>query len=172
MSNDLNMTIREARLEDLDGVLEIYNYYVTRSHVTFDIVPWTREQCRQWFGGFRPTGPHRLWVAEQSGVICGYASSTRLRPKPAYDISVETTIYMAIGAQGRGAGKKLYGALLASLETTGLHRAFAAIALPNPASIALHEGLGFRRAGCFGEAGFKFGRYWDIGWYQRSLAPD
>lgn len=164
--------IRQARAGDHEAVLRIYNHYVASSHATFDIHTQTLEERRSWFGRFRASGPYRLWVAEHAGDVCGYACSTRLRPKPAYDVSVETTVYVTPEAQGCGLGKRLYDALLESLESAGLHRAFAAIALPNPASIALHEQLGFRCVGCFDQAGFKFGRYWDIAWYARALTAD
>lgn len=164
--------IRAACEADFGAILEIYNHYVVTSHVTFDIRPLPASERRAWFDSFRPAGPYRLWVAEHADGIQGYACSTRLRPKPAYDVSVETTIYMTSAAQGHGLGRRLYRALLDSLEEAGLHRAFAAIALPNPASIALHERLGFRLVGCLGEVGYKFGRFWDVAWYERSLKTD
>ena len=172
MSVAKDIQLREAVAADLEGVLAIYNHYVITSHVTFDVRPITLAERRAWFATFGPDGPYRLWVATDGGAIQGYACSTPLRPKPAYDVSVETTLYVARDVCGRGLGRRLYQALLGSLTGIGLHRAFAAIALPNAPSVALHERCGFRRCGCFSEAGYKFDRYWDVAWYQRSLVTD
>ena len=101
--------------------------------------------------------------------MIGYASSSRLRPKPGYLTSVETSIYLAPDATGRGAGSKLYERLFKAIEGEDLHRAYAGIALPNPASIALHERFGFRRVALFTEQGRKFGRYWDVAWFEKPL---
>ncbi len=164
--------IRVATDRDLPQLVAIYNYFVTTSHVTFDTSAFTVEQRRPWLQSFAATGRYRLLIAEVAGVAAGYASSQRLRPKPAYDCSVETTVYVAPEYARRGIGAMLYDALLASLEGVGVHQAFAGIALPNDASVALHEAVGFRHVGTFPEAGFKFDRYWDIAWYVRRLAND
>jgi phosphinothricin acetyltransferase len=99
--------------------------------------------------------------------VLGWASSTRLRPKPAYDRSVETTVYLDPDATGCGLGRLLYDRLLGELEAAGVHRAYAVIALPNPVSVAFHERYGYRRVGLFEEVGYKFDRYWDVAWYER-----
>jgi phosphinothricin acetyltransferase len=93
----------------------------------------------------------------------------RFRYKPAYSTSVETSIYLAQADLGRGIGVPLYSALLEALRSEDLHRAYAGVTLPNPASIALHERLGFHRIGVFQEVGRKFGRYWDVMWLERDL---
>jgi phosphinothricin acetyltransferase len=112
-------------------------------------------------------------VAISAAKILGFACSSRFRPKPAYETSVETTIYLAQHAVGRGAGSKLYTELFRSLENEDVHRAYAGVSLPNPASIALHERFGFKRVAHFTEQGRKFGRYWDVAWYEKPLgAPD
>lgn len=99
-------------------------------------------------------------VADKALVWC--ASSSRYRPKAAYEASVEASIYMASDASGLGIGTKLYAALFSYLEKEDVHRASAGIALPNPASVALHERFGFKKVGLFTEQGRKFGRYWDV----------
>src|SRR5581483_5478546 len=161
--------IRPARAEDLPRLVEIYNHYVRETAITFDLEPWSVEQRRPWFEQFRETGPHRLLVAERDGAIAGYAGSHRFRDKAAYDTTVETTIYCAAEATGAGIGSALYRALFAALAGEDLHLAVAGITLPNPASVALHERFGFARAGVMHAVGRKFGRYWDVGWYEKRL---
>ena len=102
--------------------------------------------------------------------ILGYACSSVFRPKAAYASTVETTIYLAPEARGQGLGRRLYQALFQELESEGLHRACAGVTVPNPASEALHLALGFREAGLFGEVGRKFGRYWDVKWFEKALS--
>ncbi len=163
--------VRPAEAQDLDALVRIYNHYVLSSHVTFDTETVSVDARRPWFEGFSERGPHQLLVAEQAGRVLGYASSTRHRPKRGYDRSVETTIYVDRDAVERGIGRQLYGALLERLKAEpDVHRAFGGIALPNPASIALHERLGFRFIGTFHDIGFKFDRYWDVSWYEKDLS--
>jgi phosphinothricin acetyltransferase len=101
--------------------------------------------------------------------ILGYATSSPYRAKPAYSTSVEVTIYLAPDAGGRGIGTLLYKALFADLATEDVHRAYAGIAQPNEASTRLHERFGFRPVGTYQEVGRKFGRYWDVAWYEKEL---
>ena len=163
------VSLRDARRDDLDQIVEVYNHYVATSHATFDIEPKTVEGRRAWLEGFSPTGPYRLLVAESSGKVVGYAGSSQFRVKPAYSTSVETTIYLDPEFTGRGIGVKLYGALLEYLRGyESVHRAFAGVAVPNPGSIALHEKLGFESVGTFRDVGFKFGKFWSVSWFQTS----
>ncbi|HKW60888.1 MAG TPA: GNAT family N-acetyltransferase [Candidatus Dormibacteraeota bacterium] len=166
--------VRPATADDLEAINRIYNHYVVRSHVTFDEEPLSMDARREWFAHFSNRGPHRVFVGLEGERVTGFASSSRLRPKPGYITSVETTIYLAPEAVGKGAGTRLYEALFSSLAGHDLHRAYAVIALPNPASIALHEKFGFKRAAHFTEQGRKFGRYWDVDWFERPLdgAPE
>jgi phosphinothricin acetyltransferase len=159
--------VRPARVTDLDEVTAIYNEYVAGSHVTFDVDPVA--DGRSWYSQFGEDGPHRLFVADQDGSIAGWASSTPVRPRAAYRRSVETTAYITPAAGGRGIGTALYEALLDALGPAGVHRCYAAIALPNPASVALHERFGFSEVGRFSEVGFKLGRYWDVAWFERRM---
>jgi phosphinothricin acetyltransferase len=101
--------------------------------------------------------------------ILGYATSSPYRPKPAYSTSVEATVYVAPDAGRRGIGTLLYKALFAALAGEDVHRAYAGIAQPNEASVRLHERFGFRHAGTYTEVGRKFGRYWDVAWYEKEL---
>lgn len=167
----LAIEVRPARPEDLSALTQIYNHYVLNTAVTFDVRPFTVEQRRVWSADFATRGRYRLMVAETSdGKLVGYAASRRFRPQHAFDTSVESSIYCAPGATGHGTGTRLYRALFDALAGEDIHRIVAAITLPNPASLALHEALGFRRIGTLTEAGRKFGRYWDVAWYERPLS--
>jgi phosphinothricin acetyltransferase len=161
------ISIRPAVRADLPRLTEIYNYYVVNTPVTFDIEPYTVEQRAVWFGQFGTVGRHRLLVAEENGSVVGYGGTTRFRPKAAYETTVETTIYCAQEAIGKGIGARLYGALFETLKGEDIRRIVAGYTLPNPASAALHERFGFKSVGIFTENGRKFGRYWDVAWNER-----
>jgi len=161
--------VRPATGDDLSAVNNIYNQYVVEAHYTFDLEPMTMETRREWFTHYGESGRHRLLVAVSDGQVIGYASSSQFRTKPAYETSVETSVYLAPDAVGHGAGSRLYERLFKALETEDVHRAYAGIALPNPASVGLHERFGFKRVGHFTEQGRKFGRYWDVAWYEKPL---
>ena len=163
--------IRSARAVDLADLVMIYNHYVTTSHVTFDTEPFAVEARRAWFESFSESGPHRLLVAEVDSRLAGYATSKEFRAKTAYRTSVETTIYLDPDNTGRGIGHALYAALIALMEADpGVHRAYAGIALPNDGSIRLHERLGFKNIGTFHEVGWKFGKYWDVCWFEADVS--
>ena len=165
------MTLVRACTEaDLEQLNEIYNHYVATSAATFDLAPIPMPVRRDWFGHYADVGPHRLFVAVDGGTVLGYADSHRVRPKPAYATSVETSIYLALDATGRGIGTVLYEALFEALGGEDVHRAYAAVTdLPNPASVALHKRFGFQPIGTFHEQGRKFGRYWDVEWFEKEL---
>ncbi len=160
---------RNAVAADLPQITAIYNRYVESGAVTFDTRLFTPEQREPWFAQFAEQGRHRLLVVGDSGEVCGYAGSTAFRSKPAYETSVETTIYLAPEWTGRGLGRVLYQALFAALEGQDLRRALAGITLPNPSSIRLHEQFGFSRIGVFSEVGRKHAQYWDVSWYEKPL---
>jgi phosphinothricin acetyltransferase len=161
--------VRPETADDLSAVNDIYNQYVVEAHYTFDLEPMSMDARREWFTHYGGTGRHRLLVAVSEGRVIGYACSSRFRPKPAYETSIETSLYLASNAIGRGAGSLLYEKLFKALEGEDVHRAYAGIALPNPASVGLHERFGFKRVGHFTEQGRKFGRYWDVAWYEKPL---
>jgi phosphinothricin acetyltransferase len=162
-------TIRSARPADLAALVEIVNHFIRETHVNFEHEPHTPASRQAWFDGFAERGPHRLLVAEDAQGLAGYACSTVFRGKAGYARSVETSIYLRPGAEGCGLGRQLYSALFAELEGEPVHRAYAGIALPNPASVALHARLGFHSVGVMREVGFKFGRYWDVEFYEKAL---
>ncbi len=161
--------IRAAAIANLPRLTEIYNHYVTHTPVTFDIKAYTVDERSAWFGQFGSTGRYRLLVAENDAGIAGYAGTTRFRPKPAYDTTVETTIYCAPEATGKGIGSALYSELFAAIAGEDIHSIVAGYTLPNPGSAALHARFGFKPVGVFRENGRKFGRYWDVAWVERPL---
>src|SRR5258708_15274914 len=114
-------------------------------------------------------GRQRRLGATDAARLVGYATSSPFADRAAYETSVTTSIYLVPDASGRGIGSRLYEALFELLTGEDVHRAYAGIALPNPASIALHERFGFALVGCFTEQGRKFGRYWDVSWYERPI---
>ncbi len=162
--------VRPATADDLDAINEIYNHYVAESHCTFDVEPISLDARREWFTHYGTSGRHRVFAAEDGGRIAGFASSSRFRPKPAYLSSVEVSVYVAPDVIGHGVGSRLYETLFKALEGEDVHRAYAGIALPNPQSIALHEKFGFKHVAHFTEQGRKFGRYWDVAWFEKPLA--
>ncbi len=160
-------TIRIAERKDLPRLTEIYNHYVIHTPATFDIEPYTVERRENWFEQFGPHGRYRLLVAEIDGKVTGYAGTTRWRPKAAYETTVETTVYCAPEAVGKGIGSKLYRALFESLRGEDVHRYVAGYTLPNAGSAKLHHQLGFKAVGVFTQVGRKFGKYWDVCWMER-----
>jgi phosphinothricin acetyltransferase len=164
-----NVSVRPGEVGDLPALTALYNHYVEHTHVTFDTEPFTVEQRHAWFGHYGSTGRHRLFVALVGEEVAGYATSSRFRDKAAYDTSVETTVYVRDGGAGRGVGGALYAALFEALVTEDVHRAYAGIALPNEASMALHRKFGFVEVGTYCEVGRKLGRYWDVTWLEKSL---
>lgn len=162
--------IRPAAPADLPRLTDIYNDYVRDSPITFDIEPWSVERRRtEWFDHYAETGRHQLLVAEEAGEVRGYATSSRFRPKAAYDTTVEATIYLAGNAKGRGLGRSLYEDLFDRLRTEDVHRVLAGITVPNDASVALHQRFGFTSVAHFTECGRKFDRYWDVIWLEKKM---
>jgi phosphinothricin acetyltransferase len=162
--------VRPAAASDLPALTDIYNHYVLNTPATFDLEPFSVEARQAWFDHYAPSGPHRLLVATRGGAVVGYATSSPFRPRPAYDLSVEVSAYLAPEVTGGGIGSTLYQRLFDELRGTGLHRAYAVIALPNDASVALHRKFGFADVGTMTEVGRKFDQWWDVLWMERSLA--
>jgi len=161
--------IRRGVSGDLPELTELYNHYVRETAITFDIEPFTLATRCSWFDQFAAQGPHQLFVAECAGRVLGYACTGSFRPKAAYRPSVETSVYLRREEHGRGLGRRLYAALFDALAGADVHRAYAGITLPNPASIALHAHFGFRECGTFREVGRKFGRWWDVLWMEKEI---
>ncbi|MEV2213859.1 N-acetyltransferase family protein [Streptomyces sp. NPDC050997] len=174
-SERTEVQVRPGVESDLDALTDLYNHYVRETPITFDTSIFTPEERRPWLLSHPEDGPHRLMVATETGSqgtsqeILGYVTSSAFRPKPAYATSVEVTVYLAPRARGRGVGTLLYKSLFAALAHEDVHRAYAGIALPNEASTRLHERFGFRHVGTYREVGRKFGRYWDVAWFEKEL---
>ncbi|MFJ5995922.1 GNAT family N-acetyltransferase [Streptomyces sp. NPDC092370] len=170
-SERTEVQVRPGVEDDLEALTALYNHYVHETAITFDTAIFTPEERRPWLLSHPEDGPHRLMVAREPDTqrILGYATSSPFRSKPAYATSVETTVYVAPDAGRRGIGTLLYTALFEALSGQDLHRAYAGIALPNEASARLHERFGFRHVGTHREVGRKFGRYWDVAWYEKPL---
>lgn len=162
------MEIRAARSEDLPALTVLYNHYVTGSTATFDTEPCTLEQRAEWFSHYADEGPYRLLVAVRDGALLGYACSSTFGDRPGYRTSAQVSAYVDAGAVGTGVGRALYADLLPLVIGAGIHRVYAGIARPNPASVALHRGFGFRSVGVYREVGMKFGRYLDVEWFELS----
>ena len=162
---------RAATLQDLPALTEIYNHYIVHTPITFDLRPLTPDERRPWFDDHSTTGRYRILVAEDAeGRVIGGATSSRWRPKAAYDTTVESSVYCHPEHTRKGVGTLLYEALFAAIEGENVHRIVAGVTLPNPASVALHERFGFWRVGEFSEVGFKFGRYWNVAWFERAVS--
>jgi phosphinothricin acetyltransferase len=170
-SESEEVQVRPGVEADLTALTDIYNHYVLETPITFDTAVFTPEERRPWLLSHLEDGRHRLIVAitAKSQQILGYATSSAFRAKPAYGTSVEVSVYLAPDAGGRGVGTLLYKALFEALAGEDLHRAYAGIVPPNEASLRLHERFGFRYVGTYREVGRKFGRYWDVAWYEKEL---
>ncbi|WP_369035165.1 MULTISPECIES: GNAT family N-acetyltransferase [Streptomyces] len=170
-SEHAEVQVRPGVEADLTALTDLYNHYVRETPTTFDTKVFTPEERRPWLLSYPEDGPHRLMVATEvdSQRILGYATSGAFRAKPAYGTTVEVTVYLAPDAGGRGVGTLLYKALFAALAGEDVHRALAGIVPPNEASVRLHERFGFRYVGTYHEVGRKFGRYWDVAWYEKEL---
>lgn len=159
-------TVRMGNAGDAAAIAAIYRPYVERSHFTFEEAAPDADAIAA-----RIANPVHPWlVVEEGSRVLGYASTSAMRNRAAYRWSVETGIYLAPEARGRGIGGKLLAAHLDLLERQGFVTAIAGIALPNDASVALHEKVGFSLAGIERGVGFKLGRWIDVGRWQRDLA--
>lgn len=163
------VSIRPVEQGDLPALLDIYNHYVINTPITFDIDPRTLAQRQEWLSVFKPTGRFQCFVAVRGATPIGWASSVKFKDRAAYDTSVETGIYLAPDETGKGLGRKLYATLLEALAREDIHRAFGGVTLPNEASVGLHLAMGYRHVGTYNEVGRKFGRFWDVGWYERAV---
>jgi phosphinothricin acetyltransferase len=158
-----------AEFADAAGIAAVYNHYVLNTVVTFEEQPVAAAEMAGRMEDVRAMSLPWL-VAEEAGRVVGYAYATRWRARAAYRYSSEITVYLAHDVGGRGIGTLLYGRLFPLLEARGLHAIMGGIALPNEASVRLHEKFGMRKAAHFHEVGFKFGRWIDVGFWQRVLA--
>ena len=164
----MNTIIRPATERDASEVARIYNHYIAETVVTFETDPVTQ---RDMAGRIADTHALSLpWlVAESDGDILGYAYASNWKGRCAYRFAVESTVYLDPPQTGRGIGTLLYTALIDAIRGLSMHAVIGGIALPNDASIRLHERLGFRKVGQFEEVGFKQQRWIDVGYWQLLL---
>ncbi|MEO1056310.1 MAG: N-acetyltransferase family protein [Actinomycetota bacterium] len=159
--------VRPADDGEAEAIAAIYSHHVEHGYATFDTAPVSAVDRRAWMQTFAPTGPHQLLVAVDGDRLDGYACSSPYRSHSAFDETVEFSVYVAPNAIGRGVGSALYERLIAALERESVHRALVGIALPNDASVRLHERFGFERVGVFEEYAEKHGERISSVWMQR-----
>ncbi len=159
--------IRPARLGDAEAIRRIYNHEVTSTTVTFDLEPRSLAAQQAWLTD--RSGAHAVLVGEVGGEVAGFASLSPWRDRPAYTTSVEDSVYVDEQFRGRGIGKALLEDLVEVAARHGFHAVFGRIVGGHAASIALHEAVGFSRAGVEREVGRKFGRWLDVVVMQRLL---
>lgn len=163
----MSTSIRLARETDAPDMLAIYAPVVRDTPISFELVPPSPDEFA---GRIRATLEFAPWLAwEEGGRVVGYAYGGRWRAREAYRWTVEVTVYVHPEAHGRGVGRGLYTALFSCLCLQGFQTATAGVTLPNEGSVRLHESMGFRPIGVFHAVGFKFGRWHDVGWFERAL---
>jgi phosphinothricin acetyltransferase len=159
---------RDALPADAIAIAEIYNHYVRQTTITFEEDPLPSKEINRRIQEVLSFSFPWL-VAEVDGEIVGYAYASKWKARSAYRFSVETAVYVSPHHLRRGIGFQLYSRLLPALNSRGAHVAIGVIALPNSASIGLHEKFGFEKAAHFKEVGFKFDRWIDVGHWHRIL---
>lgn len=163
----MRYSIRPVTPDDAPAVAEIYRPIVESTTISFEETPPDAAEIARRIQETTRTYP---WLVAQSGEgVVGYAYGSRHRERSAYRYSVDVSVYVVQTARRCGVGAALYEALFARLRDLGFHRAFAGIALPNEASIALHRRLGFEPVGVYKEVGRKFGVWLDVSWWQKTL---
>ncbi|MHC4848463.1 MAG: GNAT family N-acetyltransferase [Planctomycetota bacterium] len=157
--------IRRATEADVEAICRVSNQEAARSAANFAIEP---EPLEDWLRNFRETQEFYPWLI----TVGGFAKAGPWQRRDAYSHTVETTVYIEPGSQGKGLGRALCERLFALLEAQGYHVALAGITLPNEPSVRLHESLGMRKVAQFEEVGWKFDRWWDVGIWQRLLRDE
>lgn len=164
---DPAVAVRPARGDDAAAIAAIYAHYVNHSAITFELTPPDAAEIWARIGHVLPHYP--FLVAEQDGLVTGYAYAGKLYERAAYRWAAETTVYVAHDRHGQGIGRTLYAVLIAALAQQGFQTAIGKITLPNSASVGLHEAFGFVRCGVLSRVGYKQGGWHDVGIYQLEL---
>ena len=159
--------LRPVQPTDAQALVDIYNPFIRDTIITFEEELISAEEMASRIAKVTAAYPWLVWEEEGRGL--GYAYGSTWRTRHAYRYAVETTVYLAMGQQGRGVGAQLYEALLAELRGRGFHSALGCLSLPNEPSVRLHEKLGFQKVGHMREAGWKFGAWVDVGFWERML---
>jgi phosphinothricin acetyltransferase len=160
--------IRLASLDDAEQVQAIYAPYC-HTPISFELEPPSIEEMRGRLA--KVLGQYPWLVCEDSGELLGYVYATQHRDRAAYLWSVDTSVYVRQGRRRRGVGRASYASLLAVLPLQGFVNAYAGATLPNPASVGLHQAMGFQQVGVYQQVGFKYGVWHDVAWFQRPLQP-
>ena len=160
--------IREATANDAQAVADIYNHYILNTVITFEEEAVGAGDMLKRFEKVRLAGYSWL-VAEENNNVIGYAYAAKWHERAAYRHTVEVSVYLAPDVLTRGWGTKLYEALFAELRKTSTRAVIGGIALPNPASVAIHEKFGMKQVAHFTQVGFKFGQWIDVGHWQMQL---
>jgi L-amino acid N-acyltransferase YncA len=164
---DSKLAVRSAEPEDAEQIAAIYNYYVMNTVITFEEQEVAVAEMTNRIREIRTSLP---WlVALRGEQIIGFAYAGKWKTRAAYRFSTEVTVYVRKGVERAGVGSALYSQLLPALKVQGVHTAIGGIALPNDASIRLHEKFGFEKVAHFKEVGFKFNRWIDVAYWQRAL---
>ncbi len=165
-----SIEIRDAAASDAGSLARVYNFYVTDTIVTFEEEPVSAAGMMSRLQDVQAALLPWL-VAERAGEVVGYACATKWKERYGYRFSAEVSVYLDPDQRGLGIGSKLYQRLLQLLRLGGVHVAIGGIALPNDASVALHEKFGFERVAWFKEVGFKFNRWIDVAYWEKVLSP-
>lgn len=161
-------SIRVAELGDAAAIAAIYRPIVRDTWISFEIDPPSADEMA---GRIARTLPSYPWLVATNGDdVLGYAYASSRSERAAYQWSSDVTIYLDEAARGKGLGRQLYQSLFSVLRRQGIRNAFAGIALPNAASVALHESVGFVLLGVYADVGFKLGAWRSVGWWQCRLA--
>ena len=161
------MIIRNVLNSDIPQVVEILNHYVRNDSCTFQINTYSISEISEKIAEITKVYPYI--VMEEDNEVIGFAYASRWREKNAYDKSAETTIYLNPKHKYRGLGKILYQELIEQLREKNFRLLVACLTLPNPSSVRLHESLGFEKVGEFKDAGYKFNRWYNVGFWQKVL---
>jgi L-amino acid N-acyltransferase YncA len=159
--------IRPVSLADAKAIADIYNPYIRDTTITFEEEPVSAEEIAQRIEKVTKTYPWIVW--EEDGRVIGYAYGSTWRTRHAYRFATETAIYLSSECRQKGIGTKLYQALLTELRQYGFHSVLGCLALPNDPSVRLHEKLGFTKVAHMKEAGWKFGAWVDVGFWELIL---
>lgn len=166
--NSEEVAIRAASLTDAESIAHIYNYYVINTIVTFEEEAVSTAEMATRIDEVLSTS-HPWLVAELDGRVVGYAYASKWKARSGYRFSTEISVYLDPGHGGRGRGSKLYDELFRMLRERKWHAVIGGIALPNDASVALHEKFGMEKVAHFKQTGFKFNRWIDVGYWERTL---
>ncbi len=159
--------IRKGTIDDAAAIAEIYNYYIENTVITFDIEPITKDKMAAKLQDIAAKFP--FFVVEENSEVVGYCYLNYWKNKAAYDYTLENSVYVKSGFEGKGYGQKMVELLIDKGRKAGIHSIMAVITLPGEASVALHEKLGFTKVSHYKEVGQKFNRWIDVGSWQKIL---